>query len=531
MSTRVLFAERISDDKATSLSIEGQHRKLTERATERDVEVVGDAVDRSVSGDVDLPDRPALRDWLTEEGRERWDELWVTTQDRLSRNDLHFLAFVFRILEWGKTLVVLDDPGLDLTTSEGRLVAHDKAYAPAKELERIKARCQDSHAYRRHTVAWPGGVPPYGYVTADERAEGGKVHRVLVLDEYAAAVLHEVRRWLVDQQETLQGAAGRLNERAELTVSDRWRQMHGKPLGSKRNGWQPERWSASGLYRTLTSPACQGVKQHRGKPIHNRDGTPLTITAPVFDHYEWETLQSAIARRRNATARRNGASPLLGVAFCGECLSPAYRAVIHKQAKGGERVHSYYRCSRAHGGEKRCPGVSIAASILERGVEKNFLEARGDQRVTRKRFVKGSDVSTELNDVEKRIARLREDRELGAYDDDPSYYAERMKEYTARRNQLQEQPQTPSHWEDVEQTETYSDIWGDADQETRRQLLLDAGIRVEVLPGGTFLVIGAGSGTEMGDTSRARVAADLPDLRWRAWDAFIGPARALGEYG
>jgi hypothetical protein len=198
--------------------------------------------------------------------------------------------------------------------------------------------------------------------------------------------------------------------------------------------------------------------------------------------------------------------------------------VTVRQTTTGENTHRYYRCSRAHGGEKRCPGVSIAAETVENGVGRDFLNARGDQRVTRKRFVKGSDVSTELTDVEKRIARLHEDRELGAYDDDPSYYARKMKEYTARRNELQQQPQTPSHWEDVEQPETYRDVWGDADQETRRQLLLDAGIRVEIQRGGAYLVMLADDQIEMGDASRDLLSNIQSDMRQYAKETLIPQA-------
>ncbi|MEU5000053.1 hypothetical protein [Streptomyces sp. NPDC021622] len=62
----VLFGERISfDKKDRSDSIERQDKRLAARAVEErqagwNIDVVGEAVDRSVSGDVDMFDRDAL---------------------------------------------------------------------------------------------------------------------------------------------------------------------------------------------------------------------------------------------------------------------------------------------------------------------------------------------------------------------------------------------------------------------------------------------------------------------------------------
>jgi len=102
-----------------------------------------------VSGSVDLPERPSIGPWLTEEGREKRD---VTTQDRLSRDDLHFMAFVKNVLDWGKTLVVLNDPSFDISTETGRLIAYAKATHAAAELRKIRQRRADAALACR---GWP----------------------------------------------------------------------------------------------------------------------------------------------------------------------------------------------------------------------------------------------------------------------------------------------------------------------------------------------------------------------------------------
>lgn len=494
MPTRVLLAERISSDKRESTSIERQHEQLTERATALGVDVVGVAVDRSVSGDVDLTDRPALAEWLSHEGRARWDELWVTTADRLSRNDLHYLAFIFSIIEWGKTLVVLDDPTLDLTTVEGRLIAHAKGIGPAKELERIKARVKDSHAYRRYTPAWQAGIPPLGYTTVDEVREGN-VRRVLALDAYGVTLLHEIRRWIVDDGLTVQAAVRRLNERGEPNRKDRWRIEHNRePLGTA--------WTVAGLIGTLTSRGCLGVKLQGKRPLTNRDGSEVVICEPVFTPDEWETLQQAIAVRRSGPQQRvNGASPLLGVVFCAHCKRRANRTAVVRETANGPVEHAYYRCKGEDG--IRCSGVSIRAADAETLVEEQFLSERGDNRVIRKQYVPGNDTSDELTDVRRRIARLREDREAGLFDDDQDYYRDKMTEYTDRRRELESQTVQEPRWVDVPQLHTYAEVWESSSTDERRKLLIDAGVRLEIIGRNVRSIIVPKRGTAMGTESIA----------------------------
>lgn len=505
--TRVLFAERISQDRESSGSIEAQDAKLTahfeHRSKTEDLILAGKAVDRSVSGGINMFDRPQLGEWLNEEGRESWDELWVTTQDRLSRNDIHFLAFVFKMIEWGKVLVVLDDPTLDLHSAEGRLIAHAKAYAPHKELERIKSRVKDSHELRRHMPVWHGGVPPYGYTT-EKKHFGDRVRKVLVLDEHAVSVLHDIRRWLVDEGVSLLGVAKRLNERGEPTVKDYWRLKNGLPTGGSRNREKTDRelWSASGLKRTLSSEALLGVKRSGGMPLYNVDGAPLTVTEAVFTQHEFDELQTALARRSQNKGRKNGQSLLAGIAFCAKCKGPAYRVVIHKQKKMGERVYKYYRCAASHGGVRRCKGVNMDAEHAESIAEWAFLEERGADYVPEKVFIQGYDHTAELEDIKKRISRLREDRELGAYDEDPAYYAQKMKEYTSRMRELEQLPQKKSEWIERDTAETYGEAWANADLARKRQLLLDAGVRMEITSPDEYHVIIPPKGTPMGDESR-----------------------------
>ncbi|MEV0468876.1 recombinase family protein, partial [Streptomyces prunicolor] len=231
----MILAERVSysrDEKSDS--IEAQDARLKTRAAEEGARIVGVTADVSVSGDVDMMDRPALGEWLAVDKREEWDELWVTNQDRLSRSEPHFMAFVFKMLEWNKEIHVLDDPEFtkQMQTPEGRAILHVKSLGPHKELERIKKRIQDSHDRRRFTNRWPGGIPPFGY-RIYKKYEDGREAAYIELDEEMVVWLHRMRKWAVDEKVPHATIAERLNDGNVLTARDRARIARGKPTKSK----------------------------------------------------------------------------------------------------------------------------------------------------------------------------------------------------------------------------------------------------------------------------------------------------------
>ncbi|MFF0790520.1 recombinase family protein [Streptomyces spiralis] len=478
---RVLLAERISDAKGErSESIESQDEKLRDRAGREGVVIVGTAVDLSVKGDVDMFDRPSLGQWLTAEGLEKWDEIWVSTQDRLSRDDIHFLAFVFKVLQWGKSVIILDDPQFNeqMHTPEGRLILHAKALGPAKELARIKARVKDSHERRRFTARWHGGYPPFGFRPVT-RYENGKTATYLEQDPDMVAVLHEMRRQIIDGQSFL-GVAKYLNDKGVLTARDRARMRKGKPVKSRGVEGAQEKWSETTVKKVLTSESTQGLKKHQRELIYGVDGEPVRVADPVFTDEEWESLQAAVARRLITKTRRvNKTSALYGVVFCGECGAKA----VQKKSSRGEITYRYYVCG-SFPKEERCKG-SVRAEEVEEMLELDFLQRYAHERVTKRVWVPGTDNTRELQDLIKRIERLRLQHEAGDWEDDPDGYRARMNHYRQKRKELEAQPVTPGRWDEEDQGHTFLELWPTLDLEGKRKQLIDSGYRV-LIGKGTF---------------------------------------------
>ncbi|MDH6705378.1 site-specific DNA recombinase [Kitasatospora sp. MAA19] len=480
---RVLLAKRISDDKGeTSESVADQDRKLRARAHEEGAIIAGHPEDLSVSGDVDPFHRPKLGPWLQEHNLDRWDELWVTTQDRLSRSEPHVMALVFEVLKWGKLIVVLDDPEFtrQMQTPEGRAILHVKSLGPHKELERIKQRVQDSHDRRRYTTRWPGGIAPFGYKIV-HRFEEGRTAAFLELEETAVAELHQMRSQMInDRKVTFSKIAQRLNTEGVLTARDRARVAKGKPV--KARGGEPgtrEQWSETSIRLLLTDEACLGYKKYRKEVIHDAQGNPIVMAPAIFTQEEWSTLQAAVGRRRNTTERRvNATAPMYGVAYCENCESKAVHKVTHKTTKaGGETQYRYYQCG-AWPKEKRCRGYTCRAEIVEEMVEIHFLQQYGHTEVTKRVWMPGSDSSQELAEVIKRTDRLRRQDEEGDWDKDRAGYRSRMDGYKARRTHLEAMPHVPAGWVEQGQGLTYLEQWSQLDQDGRRQQLIDSGFRM-----------------------------------------------------
>ncbi|MFD4608236.1 recombinase family protein [Streptomyces sp. NPDC058440] len=484
---RVILAERVSysrDEKSDS--IEAQDARLKARAAEEGARIVGVTADVSVSGDVDMFDRPALGEWLVIDKREEWDELWVTNQDRLSRSEPHFMSFVFKMLEWNKEIHVLDDPEFtkQMQTPEGRAILHVKSLGPHKELERIKKRIQDSHDRRRHTDRWPGGIPPFGYRIL-KKYEDGREAAYIELDEEMVVWLHRMREWAIDNvpHATI---AQRLNDGQVLTARDRARIARGKPTKSKAAGRKDdeqsrEMWSNGSVKALLTNQALRGYKKHRGEVLRDENGDPQQIADPVFTPEEWESLQAAVQARTVSTARRvNMTSPAYGVAICSGCHSNAN----HKYSRGHKDrrtqiEYRYYVCG-GWPADKRCKGISCRAEVVEEMMEILFLQRFGHERVTKRVWVAGSDNARELEQVEAKIRRLMRQDEEGDWEDNRAEYRQRMDRLRQRRKELKALPIVKAGWVEVDQGMTYLELWETLDLEGRRKRLLESNFRMMI---------------------------------------------------
>jgi hypothetical protein len=113
-------------------------------------------------------------------------------------------------------------------------------------------------------------------------------------------------------------------------------------------------------------------------------------------------------------------------------------------------------------------------------VEIYFLQKFGNVRVTKKVWVPGSDSSKELEDISKRIGRLRKQDEEGDWEDDQEGYRFRMGQYKARKRELEAQPFVKAGWVEEDQGMTFGELWPKLDLEGKRKQLISSGYKVLV---------------------------------------------------
>ncbi|MFD6309708.1 recombinase family protein [Streptomyces nigra] len=482
---RALLAARISVDTDESTSIPRQLEKLHTWAQGLGHEVAGVVEDRSVSGSVDLPERPSMGPWLTEEGREKWDVLAVTTQDRLSRDDLHFMAFVKNVLDWGKTLVVLDDPSFDIATETGRLIAYAKATQAAAELRKIRQRVADARDYLRRNGLFAGGHTPFGYIYAD--SPDGR-HYVLMPEAKYAKLLKEISERVRAGVSTNQ-VARELNAKGVLTWRDYLRELRGKDP-RRRNGTaltEPKgtNWSPQVVQRILKHPSCAGFLAYKGEPYEDDQGNLVMATEyPILTNAEWQATVAAIKSRGVSDIRRtNQASLLTGVARCGECGARMFCHRLKKTLATGEvKTYRHYSCTARSKGMPCSSPARIPEDLLNDVFEEALLSRLGELPEVVKVTEPGEDHTAELDQVTARLLRLEKDYENGRYDEpekEESYW--RMHgNLTRKQKELKAKPVRPAVTRYVETGLTWAQKWGGMRTEQRRDYLTGRDVRVYV---------------------------------------------------
>ncbi|MEU5809443.1 recombinase family protein [Streptomyces sp. NPDC047718] len=473
---RVLGVVRLSKVSDETTSPERQRRSIQRWADQEGHVIVGWVEDIDVSGGVEPWKRAEFGKWLPstigkevssiehriamEESRAaEYDIICALKLDRLSRRVLH----VHTLVEWcekhGKEVATVED-GINLNTQMGKLLFSLIASFAEGELEAIKARAKSSYNHLVKEGRWRGGRIPYGYRA--EKQDTGDGWR-LVPDDYGtdtAGTLREIVRRLIEG-ESANSIAQWLNKDPAKTPTSLDAQLI-------RNGKPPKggRWTAANTAKVVRSlnvlgqmevteeVVVDGKKTKRTRIVRDAEGRPLQRAEPLITQEEWELANKKLdenTSKRNGN--RKGGSPLLRVAFC-TCGEPAYL--------GPGRNWPYYRCA-SRTTHKPCPTGSkgIAAHVLEGAVEEVFLRAAGDVEIVRKVFRPGVDFTRDIEEVNRALAELREDREAGLYSSElgKQEYRETYKRLDARREQLMAQPTRPDTWEEIPTGETYRERW------------------------------------------------------------------------
>ncbi|MGJ6125982.1 recombinase family protein [Mycolicibacterium sp. Y3] len=465
---RVLGRLRLSVAKDESTSIPRQREVIEQWATMNGHTIVGWAEDVDVSGSIDPFEAPALGEWLDHRAPE-WDTLCVWKLDRLSRNAIHLNKLFGWCLDHDKTVVSCSE-SIDLSTPVGRLIANVIAFLAEGELEAIRERSRSSRAKLRELARWPGGKPPYGYLTVDREDGPGKR---LVIDPAAYAIVRRIVDTALEGG-SLTRLAAELTAEGIRTPAQYYAALRRNQPGIKVTPEDaPGKWHVSPLRNMLRNKALRGHVHHDGQTVRDSDGQPLLMAEPLVTDDEWELVQAHLDRiqesRRNA--KRADVSPLAGVVVCYFCGSPLHHTA--HSPKRGRDSYAYYKCP------SKCT-ASIPVDELLELMEEKFLDKYANQPLKERVWVPGDSRETELrenlaalDELTAMVGRLSSATAKGKL-------AQQIAAVDARIAELESAPAREARWEYRATGGTYGEEWQRSTTDERREMLVRAGMKVRV---------------------------------------------------
>lgn len=512
---------RISRDTETSSTLVRHRSQLEEYDALHGRQVAGWVEDVTVSGSVNLDQRPSLGVWLREPTVHTWDTLKVVTQDRITRDDMHWWAFVGWCLGNSKNVIIIDDPSFDITTEDGRMIAGIKASQAAKYRRAVQEKRNAQLEYYRDHDLWSGGRWPFGYRAVRDKLHVDRMRFRLVPDPVTSKLVREAYQRLIAEGWALGEIVRDWNDRKILTGSDY--QRHVNAL-ENREGRKTEvkgrTWHTTTLRTILSSPTLLGYAVHNGK-VRTREGLPVQWADPILEPQEFDLLQEVLTIRGNRMiGTKRDSDPITGVLFCG-CTHPMHSTTSESATT---KKYEYYICgSRSNSrrlGTPKCPfgAKSWRKDFLRTALEEDFLTQLGGLEITRRRFVPGHDRSNEIRDLRRAVDNLTDAIGQATSDVAVAALTGTLERHAATLAELEAEPVVPSSWEELGTGRTFGETWRAQDWTERGKLLRQSGIRLYV------------SGTP--------AAPDLhlytpEDLQRRAEDAIAGSVDPswLAEWG
>ncbi|MFE0060864.1 recombinase family protein [Streptomyces sp. NPDC059003] len=450
-----------------------------------------EAVDLDVSASLVGPfDRPQLGGWLKRP--DAFDALVFWRFDRAIRDmgDMHELAKWAR--EHRKLIVFAEGIGGGRLTFDFRnpmdpmseLMMLMLAFAAQVESQSIKDRVTGAQAaMRKMPLRWRGGgKPAYGYLPAPMPAEHGGIGWTLVPDPYAVTIIERIIAELMDGR-GLHTIARGLNADGVLSPSAHWTayQARTKKKTAPVTGEpvkKPAQWRAQTIEKMLTNEALMGWKMHRGKPVRDDAGNPVMATdSPILTREEFDQAAALLTPKpitEKAPERKDSTALLLRVIHCNGCDERMYL----------NRSSGTYRCSSYKYGTY-CPApCTVRAEWVDEYVSDEFLKAAGKIQINRVIEIPGYDPQPEIDATLAEFEEHQKEKGRQKSKSAQTAWQRRADALDTRLAELESREKREPRREVVPTGRTYADDWTDADTTERRAMLITAGARLMVKPGG-----------------------------------------------
>jgi len=468
---RLLPTVRLSleNDESTSPDRQiGRMRQYAQLGNHTLLPIEPEDYDLGVSGSVPPWDRPGLGKWLKDERLGDWDGLICAKLDRLTRSLLDFESLVKWLQERGKTLVCID-PAIDLTTPAGKAFAQVIVVFAEFERETIRARTREAYDKLRKDRKYPGGQIGFGYMPVKLDKNWG----VVPDPEYAPVVREMAARYV--GYESFGAISKWLNESGVPSPRDAIRKRQGKPIKGTA-------WTAVTVKIVLRGPGLLGAATSaRGEAVRDDDGEVIYRAEPLIDRETWEKVQARIGENR--TGAKVNTTPLLRVAFCGDCGAQMYSSVTTRTTKNGAYTHRYYHCfasARTNDQRERaCYAKRVKADRLEGAVFGALLDLAGSRELIERKLVPGRDFSDDIARIKDQLSHLAGEIEMGdALGSDVSSLTAKRDRARAELRRLVGMEPVPASVKPVRTGKKFRAHWESLGTVQRNEFLRSAGVRV-----------------------------------------------------
>jgi len=333
-------------------SLESQVATLTRLASEKGYTVPSDFIfEEDWSGE--HLERPRLDRLRTVAKEGLVSAIFVYSNDRLSRDPLHFLVLVDEWEKQGIQIFFAEEP-LD-TSEEGKLIAYVRGYASKLEAVRIRDRSRRGLRARAERGLIVGGYHRYGlrYIPGKGPGQG-----IRVVNDREVEVIQKMFKWALEERLTAYAILIRLQEMGIPTPRGgtlwhlstvnrilRCREYIGETYTFCTKGVEPS------FGRTRAARKLRPSEEWVSLP----GASPPIISEELFDAVQHQLRQNAINSPRN----RKHKYLLSGRMKCGCGWSMRGLTVPPR--------YVYYRCRRCDKefGPDRCRAKSVKARKVE----------------------------------------------------------------------------------------------------------------------------------------------------------------------
>ncbi len=324
LANKAVLYLRYSSEGQTENSIEGQRRDCEEFCKRNSLEILGEYVDRAISGTTDR--RPDFQRMMRDSGRKVFGNVIVWKTDKFSRDTLDTISYRRQLAENGVKLLSATEPNMEGSSAVlyNSINYGYNQYYSLELSEKVKRGNRENVINGKHL----GGVLQFGF----KKTEDGR----LVIDEKEGPIAQEIFRLYGESDMSILAICKKL-----------------KSEGKRRNDGREITHSC--VEKMLQSEKYIGVIKCEGE--RNEHAISAIVSKELFD-----ICQKKRTKRKHKNFLMRAGTPyvLSGKLFCEKCGSPYLGESGTSKSK---KIYCYYKCSGAK--HHVCDAKPIAKEALE----------------------------------------------------------------------------------------------------------------------------------------------------------------------